>query len=96
MKSSRIHRPILATLSFIILFSASAIAGPVPRFVMIDGVMCQITPMSSDVTLKNGCKVCTYGAIIGPDGTVTKLHEGDFVSSSGARMSPSALHLHGG
>jgi hypothetical protein len=71
-------------------------AGPVPRFMMVNGVMCQIIPMTSDVTLKNGCKVCTYGKIIAPDGTVTKLHEGDFVSSTGERMSPSALHLHGG
>ena len=96
MKSSRIYRPILATLSFIILFSASAIAGPVPRFLMIDGVMCELRPMTSDVTLKNGCKVCTYGVVIAPDGTRVKLHEGDFVSATGERMSPAALHLHGG
>jgi len=71
-------------------------AGPVPRFMMINGVMCELTPMTSDVTLKSGCTVCTYGVIIAPDGTKTKLHEGDFVSSTGVRMSPAALHLHGG
>ena len=86
----------MATLSFIILFSASAMAGPAPRFLMINGVMMELTPMTSDVTLKNGCKVCTYGVIVAPDGTKVKLHEGDFVSAKGERMSPAALHLHGG
>ena len=52
------------------LLSVSAMAGPLPRFMMIDGVMMELTPVKSDVTLKNGCKVCTNGAIITPDGKV--------------------------
>jgi len=63
---------------------------------MINGVMMELTPMTSDVTLKNGCKVCTRGVIIAPDGTVTKIRERDLVSSTGVRMSPPGLHSHGG
>ena len=95
MKVSQLYRPVLATLS-ILAFSASAIAGPAPRFLMVDGTMMELTPMQKDVTLKNGCQVCTRGVIISPDGRITKLHDGDFVSPMGAKMSPGALHLHGG
>jgi hypothetical protein len=95
MKSSSIYRPILATLS-ILIFSASAMAGPAPRFMVINGTMMQLTPLTEDVTLKNGCKVCTRCVIIQPDGRVTKLHDGDCISADGVRMSPAALHLHGG
>ena len=95
MKKYTINRPILALLSVLIL-TASAMAGPAPRFMMINGTMMELTPMASDVTLGNGCQVCTKCVIIGKDGKVTKLHNGDCVSADGVKMSPSALHLHGG
>jgi hypothetical protein len=63
---------------------------------MINGTMMQITALSGDVTLDNGCKVCTTGKIITPKGHIIKLHDGDMVSSTGEKMSPSALHGHGG
>jgi hypothetical protein len=65
-------------------------------FIMINGAMYQITAFTGDVTLDSGCKVCMDGTLISPKGRVTKLHDGDIVSSAGVKMSPTALHAHGG
>jgi len=95
MKSSNIKR-LMITVTSILCLGASALAGPGPRYIMIDGTMMEITALTSDVTLKNGCKVCTNGAVISPSGHVMKLHDGDMVSAKGEKMSPSANHAHGG
>ncbi len=95
MKNSGI-RILLLTVTSIVCLGASAFAGPGPRYIMINGTMMQITALTSDVTLDNGCKVCTNGAVISPKGHVTRLHDGDMVTATGVKMSPTALHAHGG
>ena len=95
MKTSNVNRLII-TVTSILCLGASAMAGPGPRYIMIDGAMMEITALTGDVTLKNGCKVCTNGTVTTPDGHVTKLHNGDMLTSSGVKMSPSANHAHGG
>ncbi len=65
-------------------------------YIMINGAMYQVTAITGDVTLDNGCKLCTSGTIVSPQGKVTKLHDGDMVSATGVKMSPTALHGHGG
>lgn len=86
----------LITVASILCLGASAIAGPPPKYIMINGEMMEITALTSDVTLDNGCKVCMNGAIISPKGHVTKLKDGDMVTAKGVKMSPSANHAHGG
>ena len=95
MKMSNIKRLVI-TASSVLCLAASAMAGPGPRYIMINGVMMEVTALTSDVTLKNGCKVCMNGALVSPSGHVTKLRDGDMVSSTGVKMSPTALHGHGG
>jgi hypothetical protein len=95
MKTSNMKR-LMITAASILCLGASAIAGPGPRFIMINGTMMQVIPMTSDVTLKNGCKICTDGTVMTPKGHVFKLQEGEMLSSSGEKMSPTALHAHGG
>jgi uncharacterized protein DUF6799 len=95
MKTSNLNRFII-TVTSILCLGASAFAGPGVKYIMINGTMMEVTAITSDVTLSNGCKVCTKGAIISPKGHVTKLHDGDMVSATGVKMSPSALHAHGG
>ncbi len=82
----------------VLSMGASAMAGPGPRpkYIMINDTMMEITALTGDVTLDNGCKVCTNGAIVSRNGHVTKLRNGDIVSSAGEKMSPTALHGHGG
>lgn len=89
---------LLITAASILCVSASAVAGPAPKpmFIMIHGAMYEITAISGDVTLDNGCKVCMDGTIVSRKGKITKLHDGDMVSAAGIKMSPTALHGHGG
>jgi hypothetical protein len=63
---------------------------------MINGAMMEITALTSDVTLNNGCKVCMDGTVVSPKGHVMKLREGEMLSSTGTKMSPAANHAHGG
>jgi hypothetical protein len=65
-------------------------------YIMINGGMYEITAFTGDVTLDTGCKICKNGTIVSPSGKVTKLHNGDMVSATGVKMSPTALHGHGG
>jgi hypothetical protein len=58
--------------------------------------MMVVTPMTSDVTLKNGCKICMNGAVTTPKGEVIRLQDGDMLTAKGVKMSPTALHGHGG
>ncbi len=95
MKTSTLRSVLLTGISILCLGSA-AIAGPAPKYIMINGAMMEITAISGDVTLDNGCKVCMNGTIVSPKGKVTKLHDGDMVSATGVKMSPTALHGHGG
>ena len=89
---------LLITATSILCLGASAMAGPGPRpmYMMINGAMYQVTAFTGDVPLDNGCKICTNGTIVSPKGKVTKLHDGDMVSATGVKMSPTALHGHGG
>ena len=97
MKMLRI-KCLLITATSILCLGASAMAGPGPRpmYMMINGAMYQVTAFTGDVTLDNGCKICTNATIVSPKGKVTKLHDGDMVSATGVKMSPTALHGHGG
>ncbi len=95
MKSPNLNRLIITAASILCL-GASAFAGPGPRYIMINGVMMQITAISSDVTLDNGCKVCMDGTVTTPKGHTFKLKNGEMLSSTGVRMSPAANHAHGG
>ena len=95
MKNSNMKRLIITSVSILCL-GASAMAGPGPRYMMINGAMMIVTPMTSDVTLKNGCKICMDGTVMTPKGEVMKLQEGDMLTAKGAKMSPTALHGHGG
>jgi len=72
--------------------SASVLAGPAPMFMMIHGHMMMVTPMTKDMKLKNGCKVCMNGAVISATGEKMRLKEGDMVSAEGVIMPPT---LHG-
>jgi hypothetical protein len=88
----------MITMTSILCLGASAMAGPGPRpmYIMINGTMMQITAISGDVTMPNGCKVCTDGTVMTPKGHVFKLKNGEMLSSTGVKMSPSANHAHGG
>ncbi len=97
MKTTHI-KTLFITAASILCLGASAIAGPAPKpmYAMINGGMYEITAFTGDVTLESGCKICMDGKLISPKGKVTKLHDGDVVSATGVKMSPTALHSHGG
>jgi hypothetical protein len=65
-------------------------------YVMIDGAMYQVTAFTGDVTLDDGCKICMDGTVVTPKGHKFKLQDGQVLSSTGVKMSPTALHGHGG
>jgi hypothetical protein len=96
MKTSNNIKCLLITAASILCLGASAFAGPGPRFIMIDGQMMEVTPLASDVTLANGCLVCMTGTVTPKHGHPFKLHNGEMLSATGVKMSPSALHGHGG
>ena len=93
-KTSYITR-IAVTAVAALCLGASALAGPVPMFMMVHGQMMMLTPMTKDIKLKNGCKVCTNGAVISAKGTTIALKEGDMVSAKGTVLPPSSSSLHG-
>lgn len=97
MKTSSIKRLMIVAISLLCL-GASAFAGPGPRpmYIMINGEMMQVTAFTGDVTLDNGCKICMDGTVVTPKGHKFKLREGEMLSSTGVKMSPTALHGHGG
>jgi CO dehydrogenase/acetyl-CoA synthase alpha subunit len=70
-------------------------AGPDRYYMMINGQMMIVTPMTKDVTLKNGCKVCAAGTLTDAKGKTVNLKSGDIVSAEGV-MNPAANHAHGG
>jgi len=82
----------------VICICSSVLAGPdrSAMFIKIDGKMMEIVPLTKDVTLKNGCTVCTNGTITTPKGKTIAINDGDVVSADGKVMSPAALHSHGG
>ena len=93
--TSSLTRMALTALSVLCL-GASVMAGPGPMYMMIDGKMMMVTPLTKDTTLKNGCKVCMNGAVISPKGKTMMLKDGEMVSSEGVKMQPLAKHTHGG
>jgi hypothetical protein len=95
MKTLNPNRLII-TVASILCLGASAMAGPGPKYIMINGAMMEITAITSDVTLDNGCKVCMNGTVTTPKGHTFKLKNGEMLSSTGVRMSPAANHAHGG
>jgi hypothetical protein len=65
-------------------------------YIMVQGKMMKLVPMTKDVKLKNGCQVCTGCQVKDAKGKATKLKNGDMVSAEGKVMKPAALSLHGG
>jgi hypothetical protein len=80
----------------VLCLGASVMAGPGPMFIMIDGKMMMVTPLTKDMTLKNGCKVCVNGAVTTPKGKTTMIKNGEMVSSEGVKMQPLSKLAHGG
>jgi len=95
-KISSITRLALTGVTLLCL-SASVLAGP-SMFMMYHGKMMMVTPMTKDMKLKSGCKVCMNGAVISSTGTTMSLKDGDMVSAEGVMMPPSppSRHAHGG
>ncbi len=93
--TSKFTRMALSTVAVLCL-GATVMAGPEPMYVMINGKMMKVLPMTKDVTMKNGCKVCCAGTYTDPKGKTTNLKNGDMVSSEGVLMKPYANTLHGG
>jgi len=93
-KTFGLNRLALTALGVLCL-GATVTADPFPMYMMIDGRMMTVTPMTKDVTLKNGCKVCVNGAVIWPHGKRAMVKNGDMVSGAGVVI-PSAKLAHGG
>ncbi len=87
----------LATLAAVCICS-SVFAGPdrSVMFIKVDGQMMKLVPLTGDVTLNNGCTVCTRGVVTTKDGKVIEIKDRELVNSEGKIMSPLALHAHGG
>jgi len=92
--TSHLTRLALTSLAVLCL-GATVMAGPSPMYMMINGQMMEVRPLPKDVKLKNGCTVCTNGAVITPKGNKTMIKNGDLVTSEGV-IEPLAKHLHGG
>jgi hypothetical protein len=71
-------------------------AGPDPMYIMLNGKMMKVVPMTKDVTMKNGCKVCAAGTYTDAKGKTVYLKNGEMVSTEGALMKPAANKAHGG
>jgi len=74
---------------------STVMAGPGPMYMMINGKMMVVTPMTKDVTLKNGCKICAVGTFTDAKGKTMYMKNGDMVSPEGA-MVPASHKAHGG
>jgi len=94
-KTSKITRVALA-LTAMLCLGSSVMAGPGPMYMMINGKMMMVTPMTKDVTLKNGCKVCAAGTFTDAKGKTVYLKNGEMVSHEGVLMKPAANKAHGG
>jgi hypothetical protein len=94
-KTSMMTRMALSALAVLCLGS-SVMAGPGPMYMMINGKMMTVTPMTKDVTLKNGCKVCAAGTFTDAKGKTTYLKDGAMVSAEGELMTPASKKAHGG
>ena len=94
-KTSQFTRTALS-LAAILCLGSSVMAGPEPMYVMINGKMMKVVPMKKDLTLKNGCKVCTVGVFTDAKGKTVFLKDGDVVLSDGTVMKPHATKAHGG
>ena len=75
---------------------STAFAGPGVMYMMMHGKMYVVTPMTKDVTCKNGCKVGMDGMMSMPKAKGTMLKEGEMVSAEGVMMKPASLKAHGG
>jgi hypothetical protein len=93
-KTSKLTRMALSVAAVLCLGS-TVLAGPSPMFMMINGKMMTVTPMTKDVTLKNGCKVCAAGTFTDAKGKTVHMKNGDMVSPEGV-MTPVAKKAHGG
>ena len=94
-KTSLLTRTALA-LTAVLCLGSSVMAGPGPMYMMLDGKMMKVTPLTKDVTMKNGCKVCAAGTFTDTKGKTVYLKNGDMVSADGALMKPAANKAHGG
>ncbi|EDY18253.1 hypothetical protein CfE428DRAFT_4037 [Chthoniobacter flavus Ellin428] len=94
-KTSKLTRMALSAAAVLCL-GATAMAGPDPMYIMLNGKMMKVTPMTRDVTMKNGCKVCCVGTYTDAKGKTVYLKSGDMVSTEGMLMKPYARSLHGG
>jgi hypothetical protein len=94
-KSSKLIRLALC-LAALLCLGSSAMAGPEPMYVMINGNMMKVVPMTKDVTLKNGCKVCKVGVFTDANGKTLFLKDGDVISTDGKLMKSHATKAHGG
>jgi hypothetical protein len=94
-KTTKLTRAAFASIALLCLGS-SVMAGPGPMYMMIGGKMMTVTPMTKDVTLKNGCKVCSAGTFTDAKGKTVTMKNGDMVSSEGVLMTPAAKKAHGG
>jgi hypothetical protein len=93
-KTSKLTRTVLA-LSTMLFLGSTVLAGPGVMYMMIGGKMMMVTPMTKDVTLKSGCKVCAAGTYTDAKGKTVYMKEGDMVSAEGV-MTPGAKKAHGG
>ena len=94
-KTSKVTRVALA-LTAMLCLGSSVMAGPDPLYVMLNGKMMKVTPMTKDVTMKNGCKVCAAGTFTDTKGKTVYLKNGEMISSGGTLMTPAANKAHGG
>ena len=94
-KTSKITRVALA-LGAVLCLGSSVMAGPDPMYIMYNGKMMKLTPMTKDVTMANGCKVCYGGTVTSAKGKTVTLKNGDAVGSDGSVMTPAAKKAHGG
>ena len=94
-KTSKLTRVALS-LAAIFCLGASVMAGPDPMYIMYNGKMMKLTPMTKDVTMKNGCKVCYGGTVTNAKGKTVTLKNGDMVGNDGSVMTPAANKAHGG
>jgi len=93
-KTSKLTRVALS-LAAMLCLGSSVMAGPDRIYLMLNGKMMVATPMTTDVTLKNGCKVCSAGTYTDAKGKTMTLKNGDMVSAAGV-MVPAAKQAHGG
>jgi hypothetical protein len=94
-KTSKLTRVALSVAAMLCL-GASVMAGPGPMYIMLNGKMMKVVPMTKDVTLKNGCKVCAAGTFTDTKGKTVYLKNGEMVSAEGVLMKPQANKAHGG